>query len=54
MPLIFFSRFPDSETENIMRANLISDDLRAFPRYKRNPLIRKSSAQFERPIKSPK
>jgi len=54
MPRILLSCAADSDTENIMRAYLISDDVRASSRYKRNPLTHKSSAQSERPIKSPK
>ena len=50
MLLILFSCFADSETENVMRANLISDDVRAFPRYKGNPLTRKSLCNPSAPL----
>src|SRR5204863_9340086 len=41
MPRILLSCPADSDTENVMRAYLISDDVRASPRYKRNRLTRK-------------
>ena len=42
MPRILLRCSADSDTENVTRAYLIFDDPRASPRYKRNPLTRKS------------